>query len=74
MKRLPAPWFPWVHAVLMGGVMTAVVTATLAFWHAAGLWGWLQNWAVAWLVATPTIVALGPHARRWAARLATPPG
>lgn len=73
--KLPATTFPWVFAAIMGGAMTAIVTAVLTIWHSG--WqplAWLQNWALAWLVAIPVIVYLAPRARRWAARIAQPPG
>lgn len=73
-SKLPAPLYPWVFAAIMGGAMTAIVTAVLALSH--GGWAflpWLQSWALAWLVATPVIVFLAPRARRWAARLAELP-
>lgn len=73
-RKLPAPFYPWVFAAIMGGAMTAIVTAVLAFSHGGfALLPWLQSWALAWLVATPVIVFLAPRARRWAARFAEPP-
>lgn len=73
-SKLPAPFYPWVFAAIMGGVMTAIVTAVLALSHGSfALLPWLQSWALAWLVATPVIVFLAPRARRWAARMANLP-
>lgn len=76
-KRLPKPWFPWVFALLMGGAMTAIVTAVLTLSLDAREWPavarWLLRWALAWPVATVSIMLLAPRARRLAARLAIPP-
>jgi hypothetical protein len=74
-SKLPAPFYPWVFAAIMGGAMTAIVTAVLVLWRGGfALLPWLQSWALAWLVATPVIVHLAPRARRWAARIAELPG
>lgn len=73
-SKLPARFYPWVFAAIMGAAMTAIVTATLTLWRGAfALLPWLQSWALAWLVATPVIVYLAPRARRWAARIADLP-
>ncbi|HWS26234.1 MAG TPA: DUF2798 domain-containing protein [Xanthomonadales bacterium] len=73
-SKLPAPLYPWVFAAIMGGAMTAIVTAVLALAHGGfALLPWLRSWALAWLVATPVIVFLAPRARRWAARIAELP-
>lgn len=72
--RLSRRWFPWVFALLMGGAMTLVVTLALSLAQGFTLGGWLGRWLLAWLVATPAIVLLAPGARRWAARIAEPPG
>lgn len=73
-NKLPAAFFPWLFAAIMGAAMTAIVTAVLALAHGGlALLPWLRSWALAWLVATPVIVFLAPRARRWAARLAEVP-
>ncbi len=74
-SKLPASFYPWIFAAIMGAAMTAIVTAVLAVWRGGfALWPWLQSWVLAWLVATPVIVYLAPRARRWAARFADLPG
>lgn len=74
-QKLPAFFFPWVFAAIMGAAMTGVVTAVLALWRGGfGLLPWLQSWLLAWAVATPVIVFLAPRARQWAGRIAQPPG
>lgn len=74
-QRLPQQMFPWVFAAIMGAAMTGVVTLVLTLSRGSfGLLPWLQSWLLAWIVATPVIVYLAPRARRWAARIAQPPG
>lgn len=74
-QKLPAALFPWVFAAIMGAAMTGVVTLVLTLSRGGfGLLPWLQSWLLAWAVATPVIVFLAPRARRWAARIAQPPG
>lgn len=74
-RKLPQRFYPWVFAAMMGGAMTAIVTAVLALSHGGfALLPWLHSWVLAWLVATPVIVFLAPRARRWAARIAELPG
>ena len=76
-RRLPAPFFPWVSALLMGGVMTAVLTAIVLLANDTQLARlparWLGNWLLAWLIATPAIVLVAPRARALAGRIAVPP-
>ncbi len=75
--RLSARWFPWLFALFMGGVMTALVTLALTLvydpWRWAAVGRWLQRWALAWSIATPTIHLLAPRMRRLATRFAIPP-
>jgi hypothetical protein len=60
-SKLPAPFYPWVFAAIMGGAMTAIVTAVLVLWRGGfALLPWLQSWALAWLVATAGDRASGP--------------
>ncbi len=75
--RLPARWFPWAFALLMGLAMTGVVTLAITLVFDDGSAGlamrWLTRWALAWGVATPAIALLSPPLRRWLARhLETP--
>lgn len=76
-RRLPSQWFPRLFALLMGGAMTAVVTLVLTMVQDAWAWPsvarWLQRWALAWAVATPTIFVLAPRVRRLASRITVPP-
>lgn len=76
-RRLPAPFFPWVFAFLMGGAMTAIITASLLLATDTQLArlpaAWFGNWLLAWLIATPAIVLLAPHARALAIRIAVSP-
>lgn len=76
-RRLPAPFFPWVLEVLMGGAMTAVITTILSLANDTQLARfpatWFANWLLAWLVATPAIVLMAPHARALASRVAVTP-
>lgn len=76
-RRLPARFFPWVFAFVMGGAMTAVITTILSLANdtqpASFPVAWLGNWLLAWLVATPAIVLVAPHARALAGRVAVSP-
>lgn len=76
-RRLSRRWFPWIFALLMGGAMTAVVTLALTLVYDAWAWSatvrWMQRWALAWAVATPTIYLLAPRMRRFATRIAVAP-
>lgn len=76
--RLSTHWFPWAFAVLMGLVMTGIVTfaITLVFDDGGAnlAMRWLLRWALAWGVATPAIALLSPPLRRWLARHIEPPG
>ena len=76
-RRLPAPLFPWVFAFLMGGAMTAVITTILSLANDTQLAhlpaGWFGDWLLAWLIATPAIVLVAPHARALAGRIAVSP-
>jgi hypothetical protein len=76
-RRLPAPFSPWVFAFLMGGVMTAIITASLSLandtprMHVPA--AWFGNWLLTWLIATPVIVLVAPWARAVASRIAVSP-
>ncbi|MGY0505105.1 DUF2798 domain-containing protein [Luteimonas sp. e5] len=77
-KRLPRRWFPWAFGLLMGLVMTGIVTLAISLVFDAGGEGavlrWLSRWLLAWWVATPVIALLSPPMRRWLARHIEPPG
>ena len=76
-RRLSASFFPWIFAVLMGGTMTAIITAIL-FLVTNVEWTqfpvrWVGNWLLAWVIAIPVIVVVAPRARVLASRIAVPP-
>ena len=76
--RLPARWFGWAFALVMGGAMTAMVTLVLALVFGAPdaglLQAWLPRWAIACAVASPVIAVLSPRVRRWLSAWIVPPG
>ena len=76
-RRLSVSLFHWVFAFLMGGTMTAIITAILLLvtdleWTQFPL-RWVGNWLLAWIIAIPVIVVVAPRARVLASRIAVPP-
>lgn len=72
-RKLPVGAYAWIFAAIMGIVMTALVTAVLTFVRGGNWLAWLQNWALACVIAIPTIFWLAPRARVWAAQIAVAP-
>ena len=66
--KLPKWTEPYVFAVMLSGMMSAVVSAVATF-NAIGLDDafaakWVGSWLSAWLIATPTVMVVGPFVRR----------
>ena len=78
---IPARFAPILFGLVLSGLMSLIVSG-IATLRAAGLGEgvaalWMGSWASSWAVAFPTVLVVGPLARRAVGRLtqpAPPPG
>lgn len=68
LRKLPARYAGIVMPLVLSVFMTCVVSA-IATLRSVGItdgvyWLWLQNWALSWVVAFPTLLIILPLVRR----------
>lgn len=68
LRKLPARYAGIVMPLVLSVFMTCVVSA-IATLRSVGMvdgvqWLWLQNWALSWVVAFPTLLLVLPLVRR----------
>jgi len=76
-RKLPARYAGIVMPLVLSIFMTCVVSA-IATLRSVGFidgihWLWLQNWALSWVVAFPTLLLVLPLVRRVVAFLVAAP-
>lgn len=76
-RKLPARYASIIMPLVLSIFMTCVVSA-IATLRSVGLvdgvqWLWLQNWALSWFVAFPTLLLVLPLVRRVVALLVAAP-
>jgi len=71
--KIPKRYFPLVHAFFLTAVMVLVVTGVSTVINVGltpdFLARWAKSWIGAWIVAFPTVMIVGPWARRTAERV-----
>lgn len=77
LRKLPARYAGIVMPLVLSIFMTCVVSA-IATLRSVGIidgvhWLWLQNWALSWVVAFPTLLIILPVVRRVVGLLVAPP-
>lgn len=76
-RKLPPRYAAIVMPLVLSVFMTCVVSA-IATLRSVGFidgvqWLWLQNWALSWVVAFPTLLVILPLVRRVVAMLVAAP-
>lgn len=77
LRKLPPHYAAIVMPLVLSVFMTCVVSA-IATLRSVGFvdgvqWLWLQNWALSWVVAVPTLLVILPLVRRVVALLVAAP-
>ncbi len=75
---IPARFAPVLFGLILSTLMSCIVSGLSTF-RAVGAVAefpglWMSNWAASWALAFPTVLVVGPLARRLVARMTAPRG
>jgi hypothetical protein len=73
---IPARFAPVLFALILSALMSFIVSGIATWralgWHDGFVGDWGASWLTSWVVAFPTVLVVGPVARRIVAALTTP--
>jgi len=74
---IPARFAPVLFGFILSGSMSAIISGIATYrvleGDAAFFGPWLSSWLFSWMVAFPSVLVVGPFARRVVARLVIKP-